>query len=141
MTGARSSNSVPRKPRSAFRAKRANSHIQAGQVAEAVAEIDELTKGGGWNASQWYDFARVYAVASGRIAGKKREYADRAIELLSKAVNAGYKDAAHMVKDTDLDTLRDREDFKMILESLDKPRAPTKPSLLEENLFFSGATA
>ena len=48
-----------------------NSRIQNGQVAEAVAEVDELTRGGGWNATQWYDFACVYAVASGKIADKK----------------------------------------------------------------------
>ena len=73
-----------------------------------------------WNAGQWYDFACVYAVASGKIADKKQEYADRAMELLHKAVKAGYKDAAHMKKDTDLDPLRDREDFKKLIAELEK---------------------
>ena len=31
-------------------------------------------------------------------------------ELLQKAVKAGYKDTAHMAKDSDLDSLRGRED-------------------------------
>jgi len=34
--------------------------------------------------------------------------ADRAMEMLQKAVKAGYKDAAHLAKDTDLDSLRGR---------------------------------
>ena len=36
-----------------------------------------------------------------------------------KAVKAGYRDAAHMKKDTDLDPLREREDFKKLLAELE----------------------
>ena len=38
----------------------------------------------------------------------------------SKAVVAGYKDAAHMAKDTDLDPLRMRDDFKKLVADLEK---------------------
>ena len=55
-------------------------------VAEAVAEVAELTKTAVWSVGQWYDFACVYSVASGKIADKRTEYADRAMELLQKAV-------------------------------------------------------
>ncbi len=103
-----------------YRAIRANSRLQAGMVAEAVAEVAELMKSSNWNAGQWYDFACVYAVASGKIADKKQEYADRAMELLQKAVKAGFKNAAHMAKDTDLDPLRVRADFKKLLAELAK---------------------
>jgi tetratricopeptide (TPR) repeat protein len=109
-----------------FRAGRANSQAQAGQVAEAVAEIEELTKQSQdgtpdspkWNANQWYDFACVCAVASGKLVDKKQEYADRAMRSLHQAVKAGYKNAAHMAKDADLDPLRDRDDFKKMLADL-----------------------
>jgi serine/threonine protein kinase/tetratricopeptide (TPR) repeat protein len=101
-----------------FRASRATAQVSAGRVAEAVAEVAELTQSSKWNAGQWYDFACVYAVASGKIADKKQEYADRAMELLRKAVQAGWKDAAHMAKDSDLDPLRDREDFKKLMAEL-----------------------
>jgi hypothetical protein len=37
---------------------------------------------------------------------------------LTKAVAAGYKNAAHMRKDKDLDALREREDFKKLLAEL-----------------------
>jgi Tfp pilus assembly protein PilF len=56
--------------------------------------------------------------------------ADRAMELLQKAVKAGYKDAAHMAKDTDLDPLRGREDFKKVLAELEGKVA--KPSRAKE---------
>jgi tetratricopeptide (TPR) repeat protein/tRNA A-37 threonylcarbamoyl transferase component Bud32 len=98
-----------------FRASRASAWVHSGRVAEAVVEVAELTKTPNWNAGQWYDFACVYAVASGKIADKKQEYADRAMEMLHRAVKAGYKDAAHMARDTDLDPLRGRDDFKRLL--------------------------
>lgn len=108
-----------------YRAYRANFKLRAGQLAEAVAEAAELTKSSSWNAGQWYNFARVYALASGKIADKKDEYAKRAVELLQRAVKAGYKDAAHVMKDADLDALRDREDFKKLMDELEAK--PSKP--------------
>src|SRR5262249_12249687 len=47
-----------------------------------------------------------------------RGYADRALELLRQAVAHGYKDAAHMKKDSDLEPLRGREEFKKLLAEL-----------------------
>jgi hypothetical protein len=45
------------------------------------------------------------------------------MRMLRQAVQAGYRDAAHMAKDTDLDVLRERDDFKKLMESLTKPPA------------------
>jgi hypothetical protein len=100
--------------------------VLAGRVAEALAEVAELTKSSNWPAPGWYDFVCVYAVATGKIADKKQEYADRAMELLRQAIRAGYKDAAQIKKDVALDPLRDRADFKKLLTELEaKPeRAP-----------------
>jgi hypothetical protein len=92
----------------------------AGQVAKAAAEVSELTKLSNWNALKWYDFACIYSVASGQVADRKREYADAAVEMLRKAVKAGWKDAAHMRADTDLDPLRGRDDFKQLVAELEK---------------------
>lgn len=112
------------------RAHRAFSRQLAGQFAEAVAEVAELTKPAPdasgsekWTAGQWYDFACVYSVASAKLADKKQEYADRAMELLQQAVKAGYTDAVHIKKDADLDPLRGREDFKKLLAELEKEAA------------------
>ena len=85
-----------------------------------VAEVAELTKNAKWNSGQWYNFACVCAVASGKSADKKQEYADRAMDLLQTAVKAGWSDAAHMAKDTDLDPIRGRDDFKKLIEELAK---------------------
>ena len=41
--------------------------------------------------------------------------ADRSMAWLKKAVAAGYKDAAHMKQDRDLDALRSRTDFQKLL--------------------------
>ncbi len=101
-----------------LRAARAATRLQAGQVDGAVAEVDELTKNASWPAAYWYNFARLCAVASGKSADKQREYADRAMDLLRNAVKAGWSDAAHMAKDTDLDAIRGREDFKKLIEKL-----------------------
>jgi serine/threonine protein kinase len=97
---------------------RAVSRMNAGQVTEALAEVAELTKSSNWSAGSWYNFACVYAIASGKNVQKKQEYADRAMELLSKAVKAGYKNAAHMKEDSDLASLRQRDDFKRLLTDL-----------------------
>jgi hypothetical protein len=46
-------------------------------------------------------------------------YGDAAMKLLREAVSKGYKDVAHMKKDTDLYPLRQREDFRKLLVELD----------------------
>lgn len=59
-----------------------------------------------------------------RLAG---EDADKAMAWLQKAVAAGWKDAAHMEKDADLDYLRVREDFKKLLAELEAKAPPKIP--------------
>jgi serine/threonine protein kinase len=49
-------------------------------------------------------------------------YADAALNLLRDAVSKGYNDAAHMKKDTDLDPLRQRDDFRTLVMELDSKR-------------------
>jgi hypothetical protein len=44
--------------------------------------------------------------------------ANRAMARLKQAVAAGYKNAAHMKQDRDLDALRDRADFTKLLTGL-----------------------
>ncbi len=81
--------------------------------------------------TSYYDFARLYAVLSGQETDKKQEYANRAMELLRKAADAGWKDAAHMQKDPDLDPLRKRADFQKLLADLEaklKSKEPDPPS-------------
>jgi len=76
--------------------------------------------------TQWYNFACIYSVASSKIADKKQEYADRAMELLGTAVEQGFNDAAHIAEDSDLDPLRERDDFKKLLAELNEREMTTK---------------
>jgi hypothetical protein len=55
-----------------------------------------------------------------------KEEADRAMVWLKQALAAGYKDAAHMTRDKDLDALRNREDFKKLIAGLKAAKAETK---------------
>jgi serine/threonine protein kinase/tetratricopeptide (TPR) repeat protein len=75
-----------------------------------------------------YNAARTRAVTAGvvRAADKSRAggqqadaEADRAMDWLNQAVAAGYRDAAHMKQDKDLDALRDRGDFTKLLTMLE----------------------
>jgi hypothetical protein len=48
-----------------------------------------------------------------------RFYGNAAMELLRDAVSKGYKDVAHMKKNTDLDPLRRREGFQKLVAELE----------------------
>jgi eukaryotic-like serine/threonine-protein kinase len=55
-----------------------------------------------------------------------RSAADRAMRLLREAVAAGFRDRAHMDKDSDLDPLRSRPDFRLLMLDLAFPPDPFK---------------
>jgi tetratricopeptide (TPR) repeat protein/serine/threonine protein kinase len=59
--------------------------------------------------------ARARGPDAARLA---KEEADRAMAWLTKAVAAGFADFALLDEDTDLDSLRDREDFRKLLADL-----------------------
>jgi hypothetical protein len=61
---------------------------------------------------------------AGRRQQQARFYADQALAMLGTAVARGYKDLALMKKDTDLDSLRGRDDFRKLLAELE---AATRP--------------
>ena len=48
-----------------------------------------------------------------------KDDADRAVQWLHQAVQAGYKDAAHMRNVANLDPLRERDDFKELFAELE----------------------
>ena len=51
-------------------------------------------------------------------------YADQAMAMLRDAVATGWKDTAQMKKDTNLDALRQREDFQQLLKDLEAQITP-----------------
>jgi tetratricopeptide (TPR) repeat protein len=112
-----------------FPRNRALSLARGGEHAKAVAEANALAELKDVDRGTLYDLACVCAVASAAVRDAKspgadvvqlaEEYAARAVELLRQAVAKGYKEAAHMKKDKDLDALRDREDFKRLVAELE----------------------
>ena len=65
-----------------------------------------------------YDIACTHALMIVKAQDDSKQ-ADLAMNWLRQAVAAGYKNVAHMKKDTDLDPLREREDFKKLLAELE----------------------
>jgi serine/threonine protein kinase len=63
---------------------------------------------------------------SATAAKQANDDADRAMAWLKQAVAAGYKDAAHLKKDDDLDSLRAREDFKKLVAELEQVKKSEK---------------
>jgi len=91
-------------------------HVQATREADEVAAAKEAT------GPLLHDIACVFSLASRAVkddAKLKESYATRAVELLQQAVQKGYQDVAHMKKDTDLDPLRQREDFQKLIRELE----------------------
>jgi serine/threonine-protein kinase len=64
---------------------------------------------------------------AGRRHQQAQFYGDQALALLRTAVARGYKDAALMKKDTDLDPLRGLDDFKKLLAEVEKVQARDRP--------------
>jgi serine/threonine protein kinase len=110
---------TPPAEQTSYRAERAVSRMRAGQWSEAVTEVEELVDASDWPADGWFEFACVYAVASKSVAGREAAYADRAVELLFRAIAAGYQAVARITADAELDALRGREDFQRLITGLE----------------------
>jgi hypothetical protein len=107
---------------------RAGNHVQAAVEAGELAALPNLPGG------PLYNLACVFGVASA--AAKDDEalaskYAKQSIELLDRAVPAGFfanpASLAHLKKDPDLESLRERDDFRMLLAKLDAGASKPKP--------------
>ena len=92
----------------------------------ATAEMLEKMKR--TDANTLYNAACMRAVTAAVIRGADKSpaaskeadaEADRAVAWLKQAVAAGFNNAAHLKKDTDLDALRQRPDFRKLLAELD----------------------
>jgi tetratricopeptide (TPR) repeat protein len=101
----------------------------------AARTIAELLRLDPENAEVYYQagrcMARCVPLANGdpALAESKRQelaqgYAGEAVVLLRQAVQRGYKDGEHMKKDTDLDPIRYREDFKKLVAELEAKGRP-----------------
>jgi serine/threonine protein kinase len=109
--------------------------VQLGRGAEAAADCrpaaEAWEKRGGSDANSLYNAACYRAVTAAALraadaspagARQAEAEADRALAWLERAVAAGYRDAANMAEDHDLDALRHRADFKALLARLSATR-------------------
>jgi serine/threonine protein kinase len=92
------------------------SRVRAGQIEPGLNDAEEVARG--YFQVLVYESARAYALAHAQTRDEK--HAARAVELLRRAVAKGFRDVAHMKKDTDLDSIRERDDFKKLLAELEK---------------------
>jgi tetratricopeptide (TPR) repeat protein len=106
-----------------FRRKRAYALARSGEHARATAEADVLSEADDATKDAIYDTACIYALSSAAASSDAQQsecYAARAVELLRRAIQKGFRDVQHMKQDSDLDSLRKREDFQKLLGELEK---------------------
>ncbi|HWE38619.1 MAG TPA: serine/threonine-protein kinase [Isosphaeraceae bacterium] len=96
-------------------------------AAEAARERRKLWPG---NAAEQYNAACEFALcaAPAGLGGEERSrYANEAMDALRAAVASGWRDGAHTLRDADLDALRDRPDFRRLLDDLLDRAFPADP--------------
>jgi hypothetical protein len=71
-----------------------------------------------------YDLACSLSLLSAYDPDAARSAADEAMAVLRRAVAGGYRNAPHMQADTDLDPIRDRPDFRLLMMDLAMPADP-----------------
>jgi tetratricopeptide (TPR) repeat protein/tRNA A-37 threonylcarbamoyl transferase component Bud32 len=111
--------------------------VHAGLLEQQDAvRTAETRRDVGWNApADAYDAARflgrcvLIVVKHDKLDDKQRQeaaqfYGDAAMKLLRDAVSKGFKGVAHMKKNTDLDPLRQREDFQKLVAHLEGKGLP-----------------
>jgi eukaryotic-like serine/threonine-protein kinase len=106
-----------------FRRNRALSLAHAGVHAKAVAEANALAEATGVAGNTLYDMACVCALSAGAVkeqAKLQERYGARAVDLLRQAIAKGFRNVQQINKDSDLDAVRRREDFKQLIAELTK---------------------
>ncbi len=106
---------------------RGTQFVQEGRASEAVQAVAKLRELGTATANQLYNAACVYSLCAAAIkpeknpltaeqAAARQQHIADALDTLREAIKSGYKDFAHMQKDTDLTALRDLPEFKALLQ-------------------------
>jgi tetratricopeptide (TPR) repeat protein len=109
-----------------FQRRRALALVRAGQTAQAVAAVEELTAAAKLSGADLYDAASVLALAAATKAhvSLADRYAAGAVALLRRSRDAGYfqdtERVAHLQRDSDLDSLRSRAEFLQFVAELEK---------------------
>jgi serine/threonine-protein kinase len=117
--------------RDGFRLQRAICLSQAGEHARAVAEGNALTQGKNVPGPTLYNAACICALAAASVqvdAKLREQYAGRAVALLRQAQKTGFfkepANLADMKKDSTLQALRARPDYRELLKEVETPAKP-----------------
>ena len=108
----------------------AQSYLGLGDHARIATSADEMARfafdpaDDAYTAASFLSRCVTLADKDGKLDENKRKelaktYADRAVALLQKAVVNGYRNAAHMRQNPDLQPLRGRDDFQQLLSKLE----------------------
>jgi serine/threonine protein kinase len=113
--------------RELFKSRRA---LSLGDHVQAVALVQEQAQAKGVNNKTLYKCARICAIAATAVkedSGLRERYAGQAVELLRRAIAAGYTGVHHPGPGTDeaFGSLRGREEFQTLLKQL-KARMPAQ---------------
>jgi tetratricopeptide (TPR) repeat protein len=108
-------------------------HTGAAEAAAELARVSSEPANDAYKAACFLARCIPLAEKDAKLPQARRQeltksYGDRAVQALRQALAHGYRDAAHMQKDTDLDPLRGRDDFQKLLAELDKGAGKGKPS-------------
>lgn len=109
----------------AFLIELGRTHILLRTANKAVAVAESLVNSPNPARGTIYSAACLYSQASTAddSADRREEFAARAVELLRRAIDLGMNDAERIDKDTDLESLREREDYRKLLVQL-RPEKP-----------------
>jgi tetratricopeptide (TPR) repeat protein len=107
-----------------LRLLRADCRVRAGDIAGATAEADKLAADKDASADTLYGAACIHALSAAAVKADVDRHASRAVALLRQAIERGYADVAHLRADTDLEALRGREDFKVLVAGLGAKKKP-----------------
>jgi serine/threonine protein kinase len=99
-------------------------HARLATTADELAQLGYDPASDTYNAASFLGRCAMLADQDAQLNDAKRKelaqnYADRALALLRQAVARGYKDAAHMKQNPNLQPLRAREEFKTLLAELE----------------------
>jgi hypothetical protein len=94
------------------------------QVAETIRDLGWDPPGNAYDAARSLAQCIHLAAKHDALDAAQREaaatfYCDAAMKLLREAAGKGYKDVARLKKDTDLDPLRQRDDFRTLVAELE----------------------
>ncbi len=105
-------------------------HEKAVRAAEELSRFEREPANDHYQASGFTARCASVVLKDDRLSEARRQelartYADRAMSLMHRAVELGFKDAAKLKKDTALESLRTRDDFRKLVDELEV--APKQP--------------